>query len=316
MKMFRLLLAMLVTAILSPGCSDHKTAVLTIDLGREGAEISPELWGIFYEEISRAGEGGLYPEMIYNRAFEEKNIPATMTFKYGILFAPPLPSYAYNQVRNWGTSFNANDKAEGWSLETNAGSQAAMTVVTDQPCLDPATPHSLLVDIKRNDGRVTLWNEGFRGMALKSGEKYDLLFHVRAPGTYKGKIIASLVGSNGSVIAKNEVNVVNDGKWNSYPFTFASGVTDNKVRLSIQFTGEGKLWLDYFSLLPRTTFMNHGLRQDIAQTLADLKPGFIRWPGGCVVEGCTMENRIKWWESVGPRISRGGTYDMWGSKWG
>jgi hypothetical protein len=316
MNILKILAAILFAATMSIGCSKQKIPVLIIDVSKEGAAISRNLWGIFYEEISRAGEGGLYPEMIYNRAFEEKNIPPTMTFKYGILFAPLQPSYAYNQIRNWGTSFNADDKSEGWVLETKAGSQAVMTVVTDKPYLDPATPHSLLIDIKSNDGNVRLLNEGFRGIALKSGGKYDLLFHARAPGTYNGKIVASLIDSTGTVIAKNEVDVVNDGKWNPYPFTFASDVTDNKVRLSLQFTDEGKLWLDYFSLLPQTTFMNHGLRQDMAQILADLKPGFIRWPGGCVVEGCTMEDRIKWWESIGPRISRGGVYDMWGCTWG
>lgn len=314
MKKINYLTILLLAASLFIGCSKQKPSVISVDVSKEGIEVSKTLWGIFYEEISRAGDGGLYPEMIYNRGFEEKNFPSTMTFKDGALYAPSLPSYNNPTAppRNWSIRYNADNKEEGWTLDVKGSSKADMQVVTDKPQLNAASPHSLLLNITSYDGNVALLNEGFWGISVVSGEKYDLLFHVRTPGTYTGKIVASIIGSTGNVIAKNEVDVVKDGTWKPYAFTFTSDVTDNKAKLSLQFSSTGKLWLDYISLLPESTFMNHGLRKDISQVLADLKPAFIRWPGGCIVEGCTMEDRVKWWESIGPVIGRTGTFDLWG----
>jgi alpha-L-arabinofuranosidase len=313
MKKITPLLILLSAFLLIQGCIKQKPSVITIDLAKEGIAISPDLWGIFYEEINRAGDGGLYPEMIYNRGFEEKNIPSTLKYDTGYIFAPVMQDYENRDVHNWSFQYNIDDKSEGWKLETGAGSMAEMKVVTDKP-LDPGTPHSLLLNITGNDGNVTLVNEGFNGIALKSGGKYDLLFYARTQGSYNGRITASLVDSTGKLVAQQVFDMIKNNAWNPYSFSFVSETTDNKASLSLQFNTTGMLWLDYISLLPQQTFKDrkNGLRKDIAQMLADLKPAFIRWPGGCIVEGCTMENRIKWWESIGPPISRKGEFDLWG----
>ncbi|MCV9387365.1 alpha-L-arabinofuranosidase C-terminal domain-containing protein [Reichenbachiella ulvae] len=288
-----------------------KPSIINIDLAQEGNEISEDLWGIFYEEINRSGDGGLYPEMIYNRAFEEKNIPHTLTYQDGVIKAPSKVDYESGRVKNWQTEFDVENKTDGWKLESNSEADASMKVVTASP-LDPATPHSLLMDIQSNDG-VKLVNGGFKGIAFTKGEKYDFLFYAR-PFAFTGPITASIVDTLGNVVATRAFDMSGNNEWDAYSFSFTSDVTNNALQLELTFGAAGQVCLDYISLLPQSTFMDRkgGLRKDIAQMLADLNPAFIRWPGGCVVEGCTMENRIKWWETIGPHITRKGEWDLWG----
>jgi alpha-L-arabinofuranosidase len=311
MKKVNLLFIVLVAFIIVAGCARHKSSVISIDLTEEGAEIPKGLWGIFYEEINHAGDGGLYPEMIYNMGFEEKNIPLNTTFADGFIAAPSKPNYASGLIKNFRYRFNANEKSEGWILEPTGKSQVKMAVVTDNP-LNKATPHSLQIDISGKDGGARLINDGFKGLSLVSGEKYILEFFLKAEKSYKGKVLALLTGADGSVVSSNEFEVKNTGVWTNYKTEITSGVTDNKARFILQFTSTGRIWVDFVSLLPKKTFKGHGLRQDIAQILADMKPSFIRWPGGCIVEGLTMSNRVNWKESIGERIDRPGQLSLWG----
>jgi alpha-L-arabinofuranosidase len=299
------------TAIFT-GCAPNDSATLTIDLTGEGVEVPQDLWGIFYEEINRAGDGGLWPEMIYNMGFEEKNIPADCTVEDGAIVAPAKPNYTSGVVKGFRFyHFDPDNLSEGWSLESGGSSRASMAVVVESP-LHPANPHSLRLDISDGEGAVKLINEGFRGISLVGDEQYDLSFHLRAAESYKGKVVVSLIGSQGETIFSQEYDVDNSGAWKNYATEITSPATDNGAKLTVEFTSPGRIWVDYVSLMPRKTFMGHGLRQDIAQTLADLKPSFIRWPGGCIVEGISMENRVRWKESIGDRIARPGQFDMWG----
>ena len=312
MKKLNHFILCLLTAILIAGCAKQKPSVVTIDVAKNGVEVPKGLWGIFYEEINRAGDGGLWPEMIYNMGFEEKNIPSTSCIENGEVVAPKKPSYASGRINDFiFYGFSPNNVTEGWSLENKGNSKSGMEVVTDNP-FNKANPHSLLLKIDANDGGVNLINEGFKGISMVNGEKYDFQFYLRADKSYKGKVVASLVGKGGNAIYSQEFNVNNSGTWTNYKSTISSNVTDNAIKLVLQFKSTGKVWVDWVSLLPETTFKGHGLRQDIAQTLADLKPSFIRWPGGCIVEGFTMENRVNWKKSIGDRMSRIGEFDLWG----
>jgi alpha-L-arabinofuranosidase len=312
MKKFNYLISCLLAGLLVTGCAKQKPSVVTIDVAKNGIEVPKGLWGIFYEEINRAGDGGLWPEMIYNMGFEEKDIPSTATIENGEVVAPRKPSYMSGRISNFiFYGFSPNNVTEGWTLENKGNSKSGMEVVTDSP-LNKANPHSLLLKIDKNDGGVDLINGGFKGISLVKGEKYDFQFYLRADKSYKGKVIASLVGKTGDAIYTREFDVNNSGTWTNFKSVITSNVTDNAVKLVLQFTSTGKVWVDYVSLLPETTFKGHGLRQDIAQTLADMRPSFIRWPGGCIVEGFTMEDRVKWKESIGDRMLRPGVFDLWG----
>jgi alpha-L-arabinofuranosidase len=310
MKKHFLVLAVLAGSYLH-GQAQQKVTRISVDVSKPGIEVPEGLWGVFYEEINRAGDGGLVPEMVYNMGFEEKNIPDGVKFENGNLIPPAKPMYNNGRVRNFTLPFNADKKSEGWTLEPQGSSKATMEVVDVKP-LHPANPHSLSLQIAENNGGVKLVNDGFVGISLVKGETYNFFFHVRAEKSYKGKVIASLVDASGKVLTSNEFKIKNSGKWIKYSAVITAPVTDNQAKLSLDFTSAGNLWLDYVSLMPQKTFMDHGLRQDLAQTLAELKPKFIRWPGGCIVEGFTMSNRVNWKESIGERIGRKGQFDLWG----
>lgn len=315
MKKTNYVFVAIVTILLVVGCSKNEQAgpsKVTINLAQKGVDVPKGLWGIFYEEINRAGDGGLWPEMIYNMGFEEKNIPNGSFIKNGEMVMPKRPAYSNDRVKNYTFyGFNPTDVTEGWTLENNAVSESNMKVVLDKP-LHEANPHSLQIDIASNDGGVKLINEGFKGIALADGESYNFQFYLRADKTYKGTVTASLIGKDGEAIYSEDFTVNNNGEWNNYASEIAATVTDNAVKLVLQFNTIGTVWVDYVSLLPQKTFMGHGLRQDIAQTLADMKPSFIRWPGGCVVEGASMDDRIQWKQTIGDRMARPGTFDLWG----
>src|SRR5690606_16027365 len=314
MKKISYSIVAILTVLLVAGCSNKQVAPskVSIDLAQKGVEVPKGLWGIFYEEINRAGDGGLWPEMIYDMGFEEKNIPNGSYIENGEMVMPKRPAYSNDRVKNYTFyGFNPTDVTEGWTLENNGASESNMKVILDKP-LHEANPHSLQIEIASNENGVQLINEGFKGIALKDGESYNFQFYLRADKTYKGNLTASLVGKNGEAIYSEDFSVSNNGEWNNYSSEITSTVTDNAVKLVLQFNTTGTVWVDYVSLLPQKTFMGHGLREDIAQTLADMKPSFIRWPGGCVVEGASMDDRIQWKQTIGDRMARPGTFDLWG----
>lgn len=312
MKKTNYLTLCLFVALMFSGCTKQQSAVITVDLTKNGVEVPKGLWGIFYEEINRAGDGGIWPEMIYNMGFEEKNIPSSCTSENGEIIPPAKPNYMMGKVKDYRFfHFDPDNKTEGWKLENMGNSKSTMEVVTDNP-LHKSNPHSLLLKIDANNGGISLVNEGYKGISLVNGEKYNFQFYLRTDPSYNGKAVASLVGKTGNSIYSQEFDVNKSGSWTNYKSEITSNVTDNAVKLVLQFTSTGKVWVDYVSLLPETTFKGHGLRQDIAQILADMKPSFIRWPGGCIVEGFTMENRIKWKETIGDRMARPGEFDLWG----
>ncbi|MBR4568192.1 MAG: carbohydrate binding domain-containing protein [Bacteroidales bacterium] len=294
-------------AALMCGCADKTEALLTVDLQDRPVNVPQDLWGIFFEEINHAGDGGIWPEMIYNMGFEEKDIPTDCTLDGDDVVGPRKPNYAYGTVRDYRFHhFDPNDQSIGWTIE---GQNAAMRVVTTKP-LSEANPHSLEITVPYWGAKLT--NEGWNGIPLKEGEEYNFSFFLRADPSFTSSFTAALVGSDGKSLYEETFSPSFHGDWVKYDAKFTSKATDSKVKLVFNFESTGKVWLDYVSLLPEKTFKGHGLREDIAQTLADLKPSFIRWPGGCIVEGMSMENRIKWKETIGDRLDRPGQFDLWG----
>jgi alpha-L-arabinofuranosidase len=116
------------------------------------------------------------------------------------------------------------------------------------------------------------------------------------------------------VLASQSFDLKSVGKWEEYTALLTASDTDGKAKLAIEFNKTGTVSLDYVSLFPEKTFNNrpNGLRQDVAKFLQDLQPAFVRWPGGCVVEGITLDNRYEWKKSLGDPARRSGIYDTWG----
>ena len=139
------------------GCADKTEALLTVDLQDRPVNVPQDLWGIFFEEINHAGDGGIWPEMIYNMGFEEKDIPTDCTLDGDDVVGPRKPNYAYGTVRDYRFHhFDPNDQSTGWTIE---GQNAAMKVVTTKP-LSAANPHSLEITVPYWGAKLT--NEGWR----------------------------------------------------------------------------------------------------------------------------------------------------------
>ena len=299
-----------------------QTDAIKIDLTQRGAFVSPNLYGIFFEEISHAGDGGLYAELVQNRGFEEHVLPSSMTYENGRAVAVDSPNYEHGNHRHWSVPWNLEQKKmQGWKAE---GWQCNLLydIVAPQNPLHPNTPHALQLRISdlQTGGRAVLTNTGYWGMGLKTGEKYDLRLYVQSTD-YKGTLTARLTDAeNGRDLGSVSFKAKKWKQWTELTAVLTAAGTTAKGALALEFDAAGTVLVDYVSLFPQNTFKGrkNGQRPDIAQMLVDLHPRFMRWPGGCIVEGATYENRVKWKETLGDPMTRRGEWDTWGYRatWG
>lgn len=293
-----------------------QTEPIRIDLDQKGAIVSPDLYGIFFEEINHAGDGGLYAELVQNRGFEEHVLPSGMTYRDGRAFAPNSMNYEHRNNRNWNIPWDIEQKKmTGWRV-SGEKSEVESAIVTPKVPLHKNTPNAIELKIKkvRQGGKAVLCNTGYWGMGFKSGEKYDLRFYVKS-SNYKGTITARMVdGATGASLGVAEFKSKQLKDWTELTATLTANGSTGKGELALEFNEKGTVYVDYVSLFPQATFKGrkNGLRADVAQMLVDMKPQFMRWPGGCIVEGATYENRVKWKETLGDPMTRQGEWDLWG----
>ena len=285
---------------------------IEIDLSKRGAEIPSSLYGIFFEEITGSGDGGLYAEMVRNRGFEEGVLPTGCTLDdEGYAAAPHKYCYSNDSINRFRVRWSPDLAMTGWRTQYADGSNAA-SIITDEYPLNSATPHALRLDLESARGEVSAVNGGYWGIAVEEGKSYDLEFYVRAEKTPWCR--AAIVAPDGQAIARNDMHLTSDGVWHRYTTTLTPSATGDKHTLQLSFPAEGRVWIDYVSLFPRDTYKGrtNGLRKDVATLIEKLHPAFIRWPGGCIVEGLTLENRVKWKETIGAPVERPGEYNLWG----
>ncbi|WP_321290180.1 alpha-L-arabinofuranosidase C-terminal domain-containing protein [uncultured Sunxiuqinia sp.] len=220
--------------------------------------IQSNMYGVFFEDINFAADGGLYAELVKNRSFEFLNSPTMGWLTYGKV-----------DVRTEDAPFERN-------------------------------PHYLRLN---NTGLLTgtgIINEGFRGIGLKKDESYNLSFYARNIDSKEGKLRVELISSGMDIIAKDDIAVDSD-EWQKYTLTLTPLQTDAHSRLRIDLRSFGAIDIEHVSLFPEKTFKGrkNGMRQDLAQALADLDPGIFRFPGGCIIEGNSLATRYQWKNSVG-----------------
>ncbi len=313
MKTLHQILVLPAFALLLAACSQPQ-AEITIDVAQHGADIPSSMYGIFFEEINHAGDGGLYAELVQNRGFEDTSVPEGYRVKDGKLYPPanscnhltcakPHPDMCYR----WPT-----EEIPAWSLTQPEGEGASMKLTTEYP-LNSATPTALKVTLPA-EGRVAIGNTGFWGMNIEEGKDYYLRLYTSNGKRFDGKAVIRLVGEDGQELCNCPLAIDMAKAWSEYTGHLTATGSDSRAHLVIELEGKGTLLLDYVSLFPFETFRNcaNGLRKDIAETLEAMRPAFVRWPGGCVVEGITLSNRIKWKETIGDPVTRPGVYDTWG----
>ncbi len=282
------------------------SAVITIDAARPGPTINPRHYGIFLEEINHGVDGGLYAELIRNRAFEDSRPPEGYSFRDGRWedergFDSGFSRYGYttNGVPFWSLIRTGDAKGE-MHVETNGG-------------ITPQSAYCLRINAESvANGALGVANEGFFGIGVQNGTAYALSLYVRG-GEFGGPLLVRLEDANGKACS-DETRIEHfSSNWQRFEHTLTATKTEAHARLIIQVASPGQAWLDLVSLFPKATWKNrpNGLRADIAQMIADLKPGFVRFPGGCVVEAGTVETAYNWKLTVGPLGERQERWGPW-----
>jgi alpha-L-arabinofuranosidase len=247
--------------------------VISVEADKPGAKINPSMWGIFFEDINFGADGGLYAELIKNRSFE---------------FPDPLM---------------------GWIKISPSLAQGELSVRDDDP-FDANNPHYVRL-VSEGTAPFGISNEGFRGIGVSKDETYNFSAQIR--GVDGSPVVrVQLYGGDGTLLDAVELKNFSSG-WKKVMATLHPKDTDPKARLAVVMDGKGIVDLDMISLFPQHTWKNRpgGLRADMVQALADLHPGFLRFPGGCIVEGSVLERRYQWKNTIGPVEDRHLLIDRW-----
>ena len=247
-------------------------------------KISPDLFGLFFEDINYSADGGLYAELVQNRSFE----------------------YSPTDRREWNPfSF--------WQYITPGYSYGSVSVETSEP-VHPNNPHYVVLNVEHvGDSGVGFRNSGFDHIAIKKGDKYSLSLFARQLSADPIALSVILRGTKGELLAADKFSI-SSINWKKYTMSLTASEGSDSASLEILATTKGKLALDVISLFPEKTFMNrpNGLRADLAQMLADIKPAFIRFPGGCLTHGDGLGNMYRWKNTIGPVEQRIEQKNIWG----
>ena len=279
--------------LLMAGCALYAAAqaqvTIDIDAQQRGPKVSPMLYGIFYEDINHAADGGIYAELIRNRSFED------------------------------GPRYGAPADMQGWSTYAAAPSQLTARLIQPTkktPLLNSVQHNALALDIKASPTMpVCLVNEGFWGINAVRGRCYRLSFWAKTL-KYQGTVKATLCSKDGSQLYAETVvsqfPAVKAQGWTKYEATLTANDNDPQAQFALVFDGVGQVQIDMVSLFP-PTFKNHenGMRPDLANMLWQLHPKFMRFPGGCFVEGQeSPDNAFRWERTIGPIEERPGHLNL------
>lgn len=239
---------------------------IEVNTKKIGAPIQSTMYGIFFEDINYAADGGLYGELVKNRSFE-------------------FPQHLM-----------------GWQAF------GCVDVEDDNAPFERCPHYVILSDPGHKDRRSGLVNEGYFGIGIEKGEAYRFSVWAKAPkGT--AAIRVQLIKENSmdekQEFVEEEINITSS-QWKKYTVTLNAPQTEKQAKLRIFLKGTNSVALEHISLFPVNTFKNreNGMRRDLAQALADLKPGIFRFPGGCIVEGTDLATRYQWKNTLGPVENR------------
>ena len=273
----KLLFAALLMALQS-GTGLAQNAMITVDVQHPTHAISPTLFGIFLEDINLSVDGGLYPEQVRNRSFEDAD-----TLCY-------------------------------WNFASEKG-KAKVTKGDLKNDKDPEVP---LNPLNRKflkisaDGIFEVSNEGYWGVSLERGKRYDFSVALRTPDShyYRGTLKVVLKDENGKTLAEGMLPAATN-VWEYAKLVFTPSETCSKGRLVISGEGQGDLCLDMVSFMPQKKWGKSGVRPDLGKALDDMHPTFFRFPGGCWVEGEEIAQRYQWKNTVGPVDTRIPLWNIW-----
>ncbi|MHA6802617.1 alpha-L-arabinofuranosidase C-terminal domain-containing protein [Salinifilum ghardaiensis] len=284
--------AALLPTLAIPSATAAETTDYAIQVrgGESGAALSENMYGVFFEDINHAADGGLYPERVRNRSFE------------------------------YGPADNADfDPMTGWTAVSRGGDGRA-EVVDDDGRLNERNRQYLRID-NAGGGEYGVTNAGYHsGMRLERGERYDVSVWARTGGAGDTPLTARVHTPDGTAVAEPVRLAVRGDGWSKYTATITARRTTGNGQLTVT-AGEGSVALDVVSLFPQETFRDrpNGLRPDLAGAIAQLNPSFLRFPGGCLVNTGSHEGpdqarkrSYQWKDTIGPVEQRATNANFWG----
>jgi len=257
----------------------QKVSEITVKVNQRFNTVPPSMWGIFFEDINFAADGGIYAELVKNR------------------------------------SFNFNDPLMGWKWINKDGGKGDYRLYNSGDLLRPNKRYVRMQSTGDN-GSYGLSNEGFRGIGLKKDAGYRLTVSARnGDSNIAANLVVELVDSTGNVLAENQISGITKD-WKKYEIILKPLKTEANARLNVLVKGIGLVEIETVSLFPVDTWKGrkNGLRNDLVQLLADMKPGFVRFPGGCIVEGRELATRYQWKKTVGDLTERELIVNRWNTE--
>jgi alpha-N-arabinofuranosidase len=254
---------------------------LTVYTDQPTHSISPMMYGLFFEDINFGADGGLYEEKVKNRSFE---FPDAMT---------------------------------GWTVLRRSGTEGDAVVICKQPYKE-SDARALRLTVKEPGNGFGVSNEGFRGIGLHQGREYYFTVFARVVEGGKMPLRIEAVSPSGTKVLEGTLEV-KGADWTFYQTTLKANATEPKTKLNVLATAKGTVDLDMVSLFPVDTARQAdrpipGLRKDLVQMLADVRPAFLRFPGGCIVEGATLALRYQWKNTIGDLSDRKTLINRWNTE--
>ncbi len=273
-------------------------AEIVVDLNAPVRPMSPTLYGIFFEDINHAADGGLYAELLRNRSFEDMVPPERCTVKNNEFHTP----------NGWKMKFDNDNPIPGW--KTIQGTDTVMTL-DNQALLNKTQTQALKIAVAKasKQHRAGVLNEGYWGVPVRKNAQYHLSLFAKSDATFTGPVLVTLEGTDGRVHADATLTGIGTD-WKRFETILTGRADDSQARLVLAVDKPCALWIDCVSLMPDDS--SKGLRADLAKMLADMKPSFVRFPGGCFVEGFTFETALRWKNTIGPIEHRKGHWNLWG----
>ncbi len=273
----KILFASLLMA-LQPAMGMAQKATINVDVKHPTHAISPTLFGIFLEDINLSVDGGLYPEQIRNRSFEDAD---TLCF---------------------------------WKFASARG-KAEVEKANLKNMKDPVVPlnpvNRQFLKVAAN-GSFEVSNDGYWGVNLEKGARYDFSVALRTPDShrYQGTLKVALVDENNQTLAEAALPAATN-VWEYAKLVLTPSEASSKAKLVLSGEGQGDLCMDMVSLMPQKKWGKSGVRPDLGKALDDLHPTFFRFPGGCWVEGEEIAQRYQWKNTVGPVDTRIPLWNIW-----
>ncbi len=269
--------------------------------------VAKTLYGLFFEDINRSGDSGLYPEMLRNRTFEDSLLP-------GGTVAADDAHVAFTSAAGWGGAFNHGEGLPNWIEENGIPytpipawyAQKATLELDTTDVLNPKRRAALAADFQ--DGG-SIWNIGYAGISVRTGAAYAFCLFAKADAL--ADIFIKLANADGNAVYAETSFHILAGGYTRYDAVLVSRSNDQNARLVIEAPHACRIRFGFVSLMPADTYNGHGLRRDLVEKLAALKPAFMRFPGGCIVEGFNRESMLRFSNMIGPVWERPTNWNLW-----